>query len=114
MSTLYRDKLIEITDHKVVFLHYYFPFGGARHVPFTQIAGIEARQPGLLNGSWRLWGTGNFRTWYPRDNRRPSRDRIFVVSLRGCARRIGFTVEDSNKETDILKGRKLLHETEAQ
>lgn len=111
MSTTYKDSLIEITDQEVVFHRYYFPFGGDKHVPLSHIESVQVRQPSLFGGSWRLWGSGDFRTWYPRDFARPNRDRIFVAFLRGCFRRIGFTVEDSKKVTEVLKERGLLHET---
>jgi hypothetical protein len=113
MSTIYKDKLIEITDQEFIFHRYYFPFGGDKHVPLSQIESIQVRQPSFLGGSWRLWGTGDFRTWFPQDNKRPSRDRIFIASLRDSSRRIGFTVEDSKKVTSVLKERGLLHEPQS-
>ena len=110
MGTTYKDSLIEITDQEVVFHCYYFPFGGDKHVPLSQIESVQVREPSVFGGSWRLWGTGDFQTWYPRDMERPKRDRIFVAFLRGRFRRIGFTVEDSQKATEVLKERGLLHE----
>jgi hypothetical protein len=109
MSILYKDKLVEVTDEAVTFHRYYFPFGD-RSVPFTEIERVEAGPPSIMDGSWRIWGTSDFRTWFPLDSRRPKRDRIFVASLRGTRRRIGFTVEDSPKLEGILKERGLLHE----
>jgi hypothetical protein len=125
MSTIYQDPLIEITDQDIVFHHYYFPFGQDRRVPFADIASIGAesdetrpciaqvaiRPPSFFGGSWRIWGTGNFRTWFPCDFGRPFRDRIFIASLRNSVRRIGFTVEDSQKVTSILRAKGLLQET---
>ena len=110
MSTLYKDRLIEVTDQEVVFHHYCFPFLGDKRVPLSQVDRVEVRPPSLFNGSWRLWGTGDFRTWFPLDIKRPSRDRIFMAFLRGRSRRIGFTVEDSQKVTGVLKEQGLLHE----
>jgi hypothetical protein len=108
MSTLYKDSLVEVTDQEIVFRRYYFPFGSARHVPLSQIANILARPPSLVGGSWRIWGTGDFQTWFPLDGKRPRRDRIFVASLRDTSQRIGFTVEDSQKVAGILEERGLL------
>ena len=110
MSTIYQDRLIEITDEELVFHHYYFPFGQDRRVPFSDIASIEAKKPSFFGGSWRIWGTGNFTTWFPCDFGRPFRDRIFVVKLRNTRRRIGFTVIDSEKVTTLLKSKGLLQE----
>jgi hypothetical protein len=111
MNTIYKDKLIEVTDQEVVFHRYYFPFGGDKHVPLSQIESVQAKQPSFFGGSWRLWGSGDLRTWFPLDGNRSKRDRIFVASLRGSSRRIGFTVEDSQKVTSILRERGLLHDT---
>jgi len=110
MSTIYRDNFIEVTDEEIVFHRYYFPFGGDRRVPWSQIANIQARPPSFLGGSWRLWGTGDFRTWFPEDLKRPSRDRIFIATLHDSHRRIGFTVEDSQTVTNILRERGLLRD----
>jgi len=114
LSTIYKDSLVEVTDEEVVFHRYYFPFGGDRHVPLIQIESIQIRQPSFFGGSWRLWGTSDFRTWFPQDNKRPSRDHIFVAFLRDSYRRIGFTVEDSQKVASIFRGRRLLHETQSE
>lgn len=111
MATLYQDGLVELTDEEIVFHRYYFPFGTDRHLPWNQIESIQVRQPSVFGGSWRLWGTGDFRTWYPMDNQRPSRDWIFVARLRNRFRRIGFTVEDSKKVMNILSERGLLQPT---
>ena len=111
MSTLYKDGLIEITDQEVVFHRYYFPFGGDKHVPLSQIESVQVRPPSVWGGSWRIWGSGDFRTWFPLDGARPSRDRIFITFLRGRFRRIGFTVEHSEEVAEVLKERGLLHAT---
>ena len=49
-------------------------------------------------------------TWFPRDWRRPSRDRIFYMTFPNKRRRIGFTVEDSHPVTDILRDKGLLRQ----
>ena len=111
MSTIYQDRLIEITDEDIVFHHYYFPFGQDRRIPLADIASIEAKKPSFFGGSWRIWGTGDFRTWFPCDFGRPFRDRIFTVKLRNSRRRIGFTVKDSQTVTTILRAKGLLQES---
>jgi len=111
MNTLYQDDLIEITDQEVVFHRYYFPFGGNKHVPLSQIKDIRVRPSSALGGSWRIWGSGDFQTWFPLDGARPSRDRIFVAALRDSYWHIGFTVEDSQKVIGVLKEHGFLHDT---
>ncbi|HEY0548353.1 MAG TPA: hypothetical protein VGF13_02060 [Verrucomicrobiae bacterium] len=109
MSTIYKDKLIEVTEEGVTFRNYYFPFGD-RSIPFDQIERVEVGPSSVLDGGWRLWGTGDFRTWFPLDMKRPRRDRIFVASLRESSRRIGFTVEDAPQVERVLRERGLLRE----
>ena len=106
MNALYKDKLVELTDQAVTFHRYYFPFGD-RRVTFDKIQSVEV-QPAATGDSWRLWGTSDFQTWFPLDTKRPKRDRIFIASLRGTSRRIGFTVENSGKVEDLFKERGLI------
>lgn len=108
-KVLYSDKLVEITDETLLLRNYYFPFGSKR-VALSRVGSIAAMQPTLRNGKWRIWGTFNFRTWFPRDWKRPSRDRIFVISFPNRGPRIGFTVEDSETVTRILGERGLLEQ----
>jgi hypothetical protein len=99
---LYEDSLVEISRDSILFRNYYFPFG-SRRVLMSHIASFEARDPTLLNGKWRIHGTGDFRTWFPRDWERPRRDKIFILHLTDSRRRIGFTVEDSKAVYSLLK-----------
>lgn len=94
MGAIYADNLIEITDRGVTFHHYYFPFGDKR-VEWSRISSIEARQPSVKTGSWRIWGTGNLSTWFPLDARRPRRDRI-LLGIRIC-------VLDRSIQSDYLR-----------
>ena len=103
MNNLYKDKLIEITGGEVVFHYYYFPLGGEKRIPLGQIEKVLVRQPSLFGGSWRLWGSGDLRMWFPLDMRRPSRTAIFIAFLRDSCIRIGFTVEDAPEVGRILK-----------
>lgn len=107
---LYKDSLVELTREKIVFFRYFFPFGTAKHLPLSEIEVIRSHPPSIFGGRWRIWGTGNFVTWFPWDGARPRRDRIFFVILRGRIRKIGFTVEDSRKMTEALKTLGLLEE----
>jgi hypothetical protein len=106
MNTLYQDSLIQVTDEEIIFHRYYFPFATDRHLAWKEIECVRTR-PG---GSWRLWGTGDFRTWFPQDNGRPKRDLTFIIHLRDRFCRIGFTVENSRKVLDILIERGLIRE----
>ena len=111
MSTLYKDRLVEVTDEEMVFHRYYFPFGGDKHVPLSLVESVRVSPRSIWSGSWRIWGSGDLRTWFPFDGARPSRDRVFITFLRGHWRRIGFTVEHSQPVIEILKRRGLLQAT---
>ncbi|HYW04405.1 MAG TPA: hypothetical protein VFA86_10740 [Gammaproteobacteria bacterium] len=102
MTTLYSDRLIEITDEEIVFRGYYLPVAGSRFVPLDRIGSVRVLRPSLFRGSWRIWGSGDFRTWFTWDPGRPGRERIFVASVRGGYWKIGFTVEDSARATEVL------------
>ena len=113
----YTDDLVEISDDALVLKRYYFPFG-TRRLEFSEIERIAAEAPTMANGRWRLWGSNRVPTWtgparlrwFPLDWRRPSRDRIFLVTLANHAASIGFTVENSQRVESILRMKGLLEE----
>lgn len=104
---LYADKLVEVTQDAILFRVYYFPFGKKR-IYWCEIENVEVKKPTLLNGKHRIHGSGDFKTWFPRDAKRSSRDKLFILNLRNKRRRIGFTVEDSEKVINILKSKELI------
>lgn len=112
MDSLYADNLVRLTERELIFRRYYFPFG-AKRLPLASIADIQSLKGTLRNGSWRIWGTGDFRTWFPLDLKRPSRDTIFLIRLRHQQQQIGFTVEDSIRFTAVLDELKLLRNSSA-
>jgi hypothetical protein len=104
---LYADTLVEITRDSIVFRNYYFPFG-SKKISLDHVKTVEILKPTLLNGKWRIHGTGDFRTWFPRDMKRPSRDSIFIMTLRNRWWRIGFTVENANAVKQIFEEKGLI------
>jgi len=105
---MYYDSLISITDDEIVFKLYYFPTGKKKVVSLTNIERIMVKPPTLWSGKWRLFGTGNFKTWFPADYNRPRRDRIFIAILKDQWIDIGFTVEDADSVEKMLKDRGLI------
>ncbi len=65
-DVLYSDSLVEITQDAICFKCYYFPFGSKR-VRFADIDHVTVEKPSLLNGKYKLQGTNDFVTWFPRD-----------------------------------------------
>ncbi len=105
VSTAYSDKLVTISDTAISFSNYYFPIGGRKVVRFGEIEGIRVEKPTMWTGKWRLQGTGDFRTWFPMDGKRPERDRIFIVSLKDRWSRIGFTAENGARVEELLRSK---------
>ncbi len=101
---LYADKLVEITENSILFRHYYFPFGSKR-INLDDVASVKTLEPTLRNGKWRIHGTGDFRTWFPMDAKRRSRDLIFVITLRKRWWRVGFTVENASIVSDFFRAK---------
>ncbi len=106
-KTIYADNLVEITEYSILFRNYYI-FRGAKKVRFADIESLEIFKPTVMNGKWRIHGTGNFRTWFPRDLKRPFRDTIFRITLHNRWWRIGFTVENSAGVKKIFEEKGLL------
>ncbi len=79
-NTIYSDSLVKVYETNILFQNYYFPFG-SKVVEFSDILGFEKKSPTILNGKWRIWGTGNFIVWYPLDWKRPRRNSIFRIRL---------------------------------
>ena len=104
---IYSDKLVEITEDSILFRNHYFPFGSKR-VDFSEVSTVVTNKPTLANGKWRIQGTLDFRTCFPRDWKRPTCDRIFLISFPHRRIRIGFTVEDSDTVTNILTEKGLI------
>ncbi len=107
---IYSDELVEITKETILFRVYYFPFG-KKCISLAEIKDIELKEPTLLNGKHRVHGSSDFRTWFPRDGKRPCRNKIFIINLKNKRRRIGFTVEDSAKVINIFKSKELIKDS---
>ncbi|MGD9898180.1 MAG: hypothetical protein AB7T22_03535 [Calditrichaceae bacterium] len=108
-EVVYSDPLVEIRFNKIIFKMYYFPTG-AKHLSFSEIKNIVVKEPSLLSGKWRIFGSGDFKTWFPCDFKRPERDKIFILTRAKGWWRIGFTVEDSERVIKIFKDQGLLYE----
>ena len=76
---LYSDKLVEITNDGMLFRNYRFPFGSKR-IAFSEVDGIVAKEPTLSNGKWRIQGTSDFRTWFPRDLKKAACSQLILVT----------------------------------
>ena len=112
-NILYNDSLVTLSDRSIVLKNYYLPIVGPKKVAFESIESVSVKKPSLMTGKWRIWGTGNFSTWFPLDFSRPQRDRIFFITQKGKSIRIGFTVKDSEAVVRILGQKGLLDSKES-
>ena len=102
-ETLYKDSLIKIESDAVTFYNYSFPSCKEKTVPIDQIKNIQVKKPSVWNGKYRFSGTGGLGTWFPTDDARPSRDKIFIAKMKKrWTYNIGFTVENSNAVEGIF------------
>jgi hypothetical protein len=99
----YEDRLIRIDEQGIIIKLFHFPIGATKII-FSNIETVK----GYTGGCFRMWGTGDFRTWFGLDWRRPSRAMTFVILPKKGKRRIGFTAEDSATVAAILRERNLL------
>ena len=99
---IYADGLVEITGDSITFRNYSLLLK-PRTVLFANIDHIDVKKARMGTGKYRIWGSGDFRTWFPLDPTRPSRDRIFHLSLKAFGMNIGFTVENPREVTGILR-----------
>lgn len=102
-DVVYLDRLVRLTTTDIRFSWYYFPFG-SKTVALSEIEWIDQ----VPSGCWRIWGSGDFRTWFPCDWSRPSRLRIYVLHRRAKFVRIGFTVE-RDEEFELSLQRQGIH-----
>lgn len=102
-NILYSDRLIEIAENTILFRKYYFPTFSNKVVEFSEVEKIVIENPTIKNGKFRYWGSGDFLHWFPIDFQRSQRDVIYILFRKNKRIRIGFTVEDSKKVTELLK-----------
>jgi hypothetical protein len=109
MKMIYQDKLVSITENEITFVDYYFPIKKPKVVRLSSVVAITVKKATLMNGKWRIHGTGNFKTWFPKDKQRFRRDRIFFATLKDQWVRIGFTVEHSDQVEAIFNAMGLIN-----
>jgi hypothetical protein len=84
----YDDGSIACTATAMIIRRYYFPWGGAKTVPYTAIRAVEVLP---LTGRnwirwWRLSGTGDFRHWWNWDSHRLRKKTALVLHVGGFVR----------------------------
>jgi hypothetical protein len=79
----YDDGRVACTEEALVIRTYYFPPHDKR-IPYGRIEQVR-RVPmtGVLNGRYRIWGSGDFVHWYNYDPRRPRKSVALIVHVAG-------------------------------
>jgi hypothetical protein len=106
-SAIYSDSLVSINHNSILFRRYSL-FEKDRLVLLSDIEKIVVKKPSLWNGKFRFHGTGDFKTWFPKDYQRYKRDKIFFAFIRDKWWRIGFTVENSAAVMKIFSEKGLI------
>ncbi|MEU8687360.1 hypothetical protein [Streptomyces sp. NPDC048665] len=78
---MYDDGLLACTDSELIIRRYYFPWGSAKRIPYSQIRGVQWIPLDLRTGSWRLWGSGDFVHYFNLDTSRPRKRVALIVDL---------------------------------
>ena len=109
-TLLYTDSLIEITANTILFKHYSL-WGKDRLVFLSDIEKIVVKETSFWRGKFRYHGTGDLKTWFPKDTQRYKRDKIFIAFICNRWWRIGFTVENSTAIKKIFLEKGLIKTT---
>jgi hypothetical protein len=109
-NTIYSDSLVSITPYSILFRRYSL-FEKDRLVRLSDIEKIVVQETSFWRGKFRFHGTGDFKTWFPKDYQRYKRDKIFYAFLRKKWWRIGFTVENSAAVIKIFSDQGLIRKS---
>ncbi|MBL8632092.1 MAG: hypothetical protein JNM40_02630 [Myxococcales bacterium] len=101
MTVLYSDSTVECDDDAITIRNYYFP-GVSKRIPYSRIREATSRSMDMWTGRLRLWGTGDFRHWYPLDTARVNKSTAIIID-KGDAIRAVVTPDDSAAVLRILR-----------
>jgi len=73
----YRDPLLSIEGDTLEIGRYYGV--GSRRIRLSDVREAIERPLSFTRGSWRLWGSGDFRHWWNLDTSRPSKSERFEL-----------------------------------
>jgi hypothetical protein len=99
---LYRDNFVELTDSDIAFHRYYFLWDTKR-IELSAVERLRICRYGRRCNVWRIQGSGDFKTWFPCDWRRPWRDTVYILTRRNERWEIGFTVQNPKEFEKALE-----------
>ena len=102
----YRDPLITADADGVTIRRYYFPIPLPKRIRWSRIRAVRREDMGGLSGQYRIWGSGNLRTYYNLDPQRPSKQVKFVLDT-GRWIRPAVTPDDPDAFAGVLTEHRL-------
>jgi hypothetical protein len=79
-AALYEDRWITREPDRLIIRGYYFPFG-RKTIAYRSIQNVTPRPLTAFSGSWRIWGSTDFRHWFHLDPGRPRKKTALVLDL---------------------------------
>ncbi len=79
----YDDGLVRLDAAGIRLARYYFPFGGARRIAWTELRGYEIRPMTGWSGRHRAWGSHRLDWWFQLDVRRHRKHHMVVLDVTG-------------------------------
>lgn len=91
-------------DGQNLIIRRYYPWGGAKTIPYASIKGVTQLPLVGVNRArkWRIWGSGDFVHWWNLDPQRPKKTMALVVDV-GHRMRPTITPDDPGTFEAILK-----------
>jgi hypothetical protein len=103
-EALYEDAGLRLDDDGITIRRYYFPWAGAKRIPYTQVRQVRTEPMTFLSGGGRIWGATDPRYWFPLDVGRP-RKRTLVILDVGARVRPCITPDDPDRVLELLRSR---------
>lgn len=101
-EVLYDDGRVRLDQGGVTIRRYYFPTAASKRIPYGRIRAVQTWRLGPLTGRGRLWGSSDFRHWYPLDLQRASRDQALALDLGAWVTPV-ITPDDPDQVLAILR-----------
>lgn len=108
---IYNDRYMELyPDYMILNGFYYGPIG-RKKISFDSISKVKMIDLNFWKGSYRIQGTGDFKTWFAHDMNRPSKKIAFIIHRGRKWWRIAFSAEDVEKVASIFESKGLMVQT---
>jgi hypothetical protein len=104
-EVLYEDRWIRCEQDRLVIRGYYFPLGNAKVIAYRDILSVTPLALTALTGSWRIWGSSSFRSWFHLDWQRPRKTTALILDLGKSVKPV-ITPDDPEQVAAIVERRR--------